>query len=155
EVSRGLFLPGTNGHLATHQARHAGVAREGRAPRPGATPRRGRSTVDRLDPGGVRNLQRVEWPGSGPYNQGHRQEEQIGDEANGQEEEGGEEKDAGEEELEGHVARWSTVETSRRPVMRRAAILLTLLLAVVPLSAQSRLEVPYRLFTLANGLTVI
>src|SRR3954464_13609523 len=43
--------------------------------------------------------------------------------------------------------------------MRRAIVLLTFLLAVIPLSAQSPtaplLEVPYRLFTLANGLTVI
>ena len=49
--------------------------------------------------------------------------------------------------------------------MRRPAIVLALLLSVIPLSAQSpnqarppapaRLEVPYRLFTLANGLTVI
>src|SRR3954465_5627694 len=43
--------------------------------------------------------------------------------------------------------------------MRRTIVLVTLLLAVIPLSAQSPtaplLEVPYRLFTLANGLTVI
>jgi len=49
--------------------------------------------------------------------------------------------------------------------MRRPAIALALLLSVIPLRAQSpdqaraaapaRLEVPYRLFTLTNGLTVI
>jgi zinc protease len=47
--------------------------------------------------------------------------------------------------------------------MRRVAIVLALLLAVIPLGAQApgspsappRLEVPYRLFTLANGLAVI
>src|SRR5690348_15771012 len=51
--------------------------------------------------------------------------------------------------------------------MRRSIVLIALLVVTLPLSAQSpapgpaqvatptRLEVPYRLFTLANGLTVI
>jgi zinc protease len=39
--------------------------------------------------------------------------------------------------------------------MRFRVTLLLILLAWLPLTAQTRLEVPYRLFTLANGLTVI